>query len=69
MIEQGTSSLKKGTNIHSPLQRGSSRGRDSGVASGGGLLARFRQLPLWRPLLLPLFRRLWAGEAVSLLAD
>ena len=30
---------------------------------------RFRQLPLWRPLRLPLFRRLWTGAAASLLAD
>ena len=69
MIEQETASPSKRTNVHSHRQSGSSRDGGSVTSRRDEFLARFRQLSLWRPLLLPLFHRLWAGEAASLLAD
>ena len=69
MTDQGTPSLSKRTNVHSYSHRDAVRAREAGGASGEGLWARLRRAPLWRPLSLPLFRRLWVGEAASLLAD
>jgi MFS family permease len=55
----------KRTNIHS----GEGEGGSDSVPTPSGIVARVRALPLWRPLRLPSFRRLWAGSAASLLAD
>lgn len=52
----------KRTNVHSKCA-----GEESDAPASW--LERVRGLPLWRPLALPLFRRLWAGSALSLLAD
>lgn len=54
-----------------PEKRMNSHSLDS-VANGlpaRSWLRRVRELTLWRPLVLPLFRRLWTGSALSLLAD
>lgn len=65
MTERVEPQSGKRTNIHSSLVPS----RADPANAPAGIVHRVRALPLWQPLRGPVFRRLWAGEAASLLAD
>lgn len=69
MIDRASSRVSKRTNVHSNPSAVFVAEPEPVAEEGGDPFARLRRIPLWQPLLVPRFRRLWAGEAASLLAD